>query len=182
MAMHVPYSLILPNIPNYQDLFSSEDQEILADKKKNILIINDLYNHHNFCLFQEQYKPDYLLPVDLSKQEANAFIKHLKTYPAELSPMQQELVERFKKNVLGKIGLMFAALEESAFQEEKLKILKDESHKIAGSAATYGYKALGNVCHDLDIYFDIEHPPASLVENLRSSLRKMLFAYQKIET
>jgi HPt (histidine-containing phosphotransfer) domain-containing protein len=182
MVSKAPSSLLLSSLPNYQELFNTENRELISHF--NVLVIRDLYNHANISFYLHKYQCDYLLPADLTKSEANSFIKHLKEGKIENSSLQQELIDRYKKNLWDKIGSMFEALDKyrTNSDDTQLKVLESEAHKIAGSGASYGFKTLGDISHQLDVYFQEKHSNMEKAGYCENRLRKMLFAFQKIET
>lgn len=177
MTLHIPTSLLLPNLPKYQALFSSKDRAIIADSKLNIVIITEPFNYQNFRTYYERYQPDYLLPSDMTQSEAKGLIQRLSTGDEDVSLLQKDLIERFRKNIIVKLGVMFSALDNN-----ELADLQSEAHKIAGSALCYGYKSLGDIAREIDIYLDKAHPIDEVKKTCCPLLRKMLFAYQKIST
>lgn len=173
-------ALLLTKHPIYHDLFSVEDQELIAKADKKTLIVKGLYCPAHFL---EDQNFDYFLPEDLSKNEAKAFVAHLKKDQSERCLLEKEMIALYKKHALDKIKAMFIAFKnyQKDNNKEHLKVLEMESHKISGSGLSYGYKSLGDVCRGMDRFLNSAHSDDEIIQYCSSSLRSMLLAYQKID-
>ncbi|CDR34226.1 response regulator [Criblamydia sequanensis] len=159
---------------------------------KSIFILCEPFNQKKLKELFEEFHPDFILPVDISSEEAKAFLRALFQKEQNLISkikISNELLERYKVSAFDKIGKMEALVDSlSEFYDlEKVRNLRMEAHKLAGSGLSYGYKSLGELCRLLDIKLmpllepDLKSPSSDFITFCKKIIRQTLFAFQKID-
>lgn len=146
----------------------------------------------HFLPVKDEFSVDYILPMDIKPDELQGFLSTLKgefnESEFDYRPSEEHL-ERYKNNIFNKIEGMWSTIVELelSYDLEKVRELRMDAHKIAGSAAAYGYEFLGDVCRQFDRYLSdiLNHPDEKTKANFdqicRHIMRKMSFAFQKIQ-
>lgn len=143
---------------------------------------------------KEEMRITWVLPAPLNAEMAQALFFSLFSHVdqaknGEYRP-SQPLIERFEKSIFEKLKLISAILDK-IHQEPTIILLtqlKGEMHKIAGSAAPYGFKTAGLLCKQLEHYLSPfvggNYLPESLplLTYLDAFKTKLILAFQHIQT
>lgn len=142
--------------------------------------------------FYEKARPNlkFMVPFNLNPQEITALIQALNDTGELCQPdencLPQILLEQYQENVLQKLILFHRLINELALglSFEKIKIISDDAHKIAGSGAIFGYKVLGDLARNFDLYLqnilESQAVPENFMRRCCEIERKLLLAFQKI--
>lgn len=114
----------------------------------------------SFRILKEIFKVDYVLEKPIHPPEILQFliqICHLTLAPSALEPFSEDLLSDLKLSYQKSIFDKIERLEKMILSVQKhlsitdLRILKEEVHKIAGSAGSYGYMAVSELCKNLEL-------------------------------
>lgn len=114
----------------------------------------------SFRILKDSLKVDYVLEKPIRPSEVYQLLRqlsHLQPQPTVSQPVSDHLLADLKENYQKTIPDKIERLEKIilAIQKnpaiENLQLLKLEVHKIAGSAGSYGYPAVSEICKNLEL-------------------------------
>lgn len=160
---------------------SKSFQEIFNKIKENTLcafIFDETIDGHDFREFKEKLNVHYVFETPSFLQDTESFLAQIMydrqqlDHPIAISTddFMAELRTTYIKTIPEKVerlDLEIKALK-SAPTLENLKTLKGDVHKIAGSAGTYCYSKISEICKTLEIYIikyiDIAKDPSQCTD------------------
>jgi DNA-binding response OmpR family regulator len=163
----------IEDYPNYQafiidgHLPDGSGFEIVAwirekkELKTPIAFISRIYKDaKNFRILRDKLKVDYVLEKPILSLDIHQLLMQLcrlTSQPAKEDPFSDDLLAELKVSYQKTISDKVERLENMilAFQKnptiDHLQALKGEVHKIAGSAGSYGYMAVSDLCKNLEL-------------------------------
>lgn len=110
---------------------------VVTDEKEAVIVLNDKFNDptafNQFISTSGGGK--YLLPTNIETDVIQKIITTLSSSNKPTAMMPPALIERYRQSIYEKI-ILFDLLSKN---QKDLKAFKDEVHKIAGSAGTFGF-------------------------------------------
>ena len=165
-----------------------DDLKLESPSSKVIFVTTQNYTPKNYELIQQMINPAFIIPHDLTHPEIHAFlcalveeIKNVNSAPEEDSLEKEYQIDAFDK--IKKIQSLFEKFKQEQ-HFEYIQEMSNEAHKIAGSAATFGFKPLGDIARTLDIsLLEIlrkKFAPEHQMNQILPLLRKLLLSLQKL--
>lgn len=114
----------------------------------------------SFRLLKEKLKVDYVLDKPIRAAEAHRLLIQLcrlEISPSDQDPFSNDLLEELKgcyqKTIPDKIELLekLILIVDKSPSLDNLQNLRNEVHKIAGSAGSYGYMSVSELCKNLEL-------------------------------
>lgn len=139
----------------------------------------------SFKKLKKEYGVDFVLQTPLLKGEVAALLRRLQKGPRETSEeLPPELVAKYSESIYDKIQRIEELIHDAATSLEALKLLRNEVHKIAGSASSYGYPEASKSCkaHELVLMDALKNKQLSEELTKKNSifLRKLRLLFQDL--
>ncbi|MCP5469148.1 MAG: response regulator [Chlamydiales bacterium] len=132
-------------------------KQLKTHQKPLVFFVTKHRTASSFQKLKQQYHVEYVLETPLIKEEMAALFRALKgeRVAADTGGLPQELVETYNKSIFEKISRIeeqISTIRKNPQDRKKLVALRNEVHKIAGSAASYGYKEASKGCKAQEIF------------------------------
>lgn len=154
-----------------------------------IAIITGVYkDEKNFRRLKEKNKIEYVLYKPITREKLKHLLLQLCTTESDStdsSDKWEELLEKYRKTIYNKIDAITHKVESVKSHPDIItaQALRDEVHKIGGSAGSYGYPTVSEICKKLEKKIDtllIENKPLnkSFLSDLDTFLSDLKFYFQ----
>lgn len=144
---------------------------ILCEEKQ----VKELQNKNGTLLIltenggETKYPGERVLELPLSDEEMRTLVRALEEGIQENKTLNK-LSEKYRATLPEKLAHLQHLIDTQSYRE-----LKEATHKLAGSAGTYGYLKAGHVCKEMELLLDGGATPS--ISELQELLKKIKFHF-----
>lgn len=126
-------------------------RNIRKNEKKPSVVAVVIKSLEELKIFEsEAEKIDYVLEESVNFKDVDELLQKILPFKAARSEKLAALKKNYDESIHEKIALLRDLIKKTQKNPSVIKDLKIEIHKMAGSAGTYGYESVSDVCKSLE--------------------------------